>query len=326
MAGIFTISLDYELHWGVFDKRDREARKTCYEHTIKLVPQLLQAFEAYKVQVTWATVGAMFAEDEASFWQYAPEKKPAYLQEKFNAYHWVKENGIQQKDTGAHFAKDSILLIENFEGQELATHTYAHFYCLEPGQTVAEFAADLNAVQAIALDTVGKKMTSLVFPRNQFNDDYLAACYQAGITIIRSNPNTWYWTGIANDETSLQRKIFRTGDTYLPIGNHTYSLNKVVAQNNLPICLPASRLLREYDAKYNFLNVLRLKRVLAEMTYAAKEGKCYHLWWHPENFGTNPTESMKDVMVILQHFKWLKAKYGMVSYNMKEMAKIINKK
>ena len=39
MEGVFTISLDYELHWGVFDKRDRTARRKVYENTLALVPK-----------------------------------------------------------------------------------------------------------------------------------------------------------------------------------------------------------------------------------------------------------------------------------------------
>ena len=44
MEGIFTVSLDFELHWGVFDKKDREARMTCYRNTLALIPQMLQMF------------------------------------------------------------------------------------------------------------------------------------------------------------------------------------------------------------------------------------------------------------------------------------------
>jgi peptidoglycan/xylan/chitin deacetylase (PgdA/CDA1 family) len=61
MQGIFTISLDFELHWGVFDKRDRQAREACYKNTLRAVPQMLELFAKYDVHVTWATVGSLFA-------------------------------------------------------------------------------------------------------------------------------------------------------------------------------------------------------------------------------------------------------------------------
>jgi hypothetical protein len=104
-------------------------------------------------------------------------------------------------------------------GQELATHTYSHYYCLEQGQTREQFAADLDKVIEVA-QYVKTQPRSLVFPRNQWNPDYVLLCAERGITQLRSNPNTWFWNPAQN---TLAHKIARTGDAYVPLSKMSYS-------------------------------------------------------------------------------------------------------
>jgi hypothetical protein len=47
--------------------------------------------------------------------------------------------------------------------QELATHTFSHYYCLEPGQTIDQFSKDLEAVNKIH-KREGNNPISIVFP------------------------------------------------------------------------------------------------------------------------------------------------------------------
>ena len=320
-TGIFTISLDFELHWGVFDKRDRMERKACYQNTLALVPQLLQKFEDFGVGATWATVGSLFVNDEMEWRRYWPSVLPAYSDDKYSPYTYASKNDMSAAYGWAHFAPELVSLIAGYEHQELATHTFSHYYCQENGQTVDSFRADLNKVQELAIQKTGKKIRSLVFPRNQFNDAYLKACFDTGITVIRSNPNVWYWTGIGNDDTSLLRRLFRTGDVFLPLGRHSsYKLAHIKVQKDMPLSLPASRLFRQFDPSNKLLNNIRLKRIMNEMSYAAKHNECYHLWWHPENFGYNPVECMAELDVILKHFSKLQKEYGMQSWTMARYA------
>lgn len=314
MSGIFTISLDFKLHWGVFDKRDRSARMNCYENTRELIPQLLQAFEKNKVHVTWATVGSLFATDKNEWKKLSPAIKPTYTNKKVSAYEYVEQEMIEQHET-AFFAADLVKEILNYEGQELATHTFSHYYCCEEGQEVQQFDADLKAVKAAA-KKLNVEITSLVFPRNQFNEAYLEVCWKNGIKVVRSNPDVWYWTGIADSDTSIVRKLFRTGDTFVPLGKRTYPISDIKKNENSPLMLPASRLLRSYTPTYKVGNTLRLKRILSEMNYAALHNECYHLWWHPENFGDHPSENMHDLQIILDHYQQLASKYKMQSWNM----------
>lgn len=319
--GIFTISLDFELHWGVFDKRERNARMRCYENTRQLIPALLRSFEEHGVHVTWASVGSLFVSNDVQWKLVSPVSQPSYTDKSISAYEYVKANGVQQYEQ-AHFAPELIAMISKYEGQELATHTFSHYYCLENGQTPEQFGADLKIAQQLA-DDMGEKMISLVFPRNQFNDQYLSVCWDHGIKVVRSNPVDWYWTGISDKATSFIRQLFRTGDAFFPLGKKTYPLSAISVVKGRPLMVPASRLLRAYHPRFAFLNRLRLRRILREMTYAAKHNECYHLWWHPENFGDHPQQNMKDLSVILRHFVSLQKRYGMMSWNMAEYWKYL---
>lgn len=315
--GIFTISLDFELHWGVFDKRDRTQRKECYLNTIDLIPKLLDRFHKHGVHVTWATVGSLFVSDEQSWSNVIPAVLPKYADPIYSPYQYAQTNGIGEQNRWAHFAPGSVKLITEYPGQELGTHTFGHYYCLEPGNTLEAFTADLDAAIAVAAK-MGQTIRSLVFPRNQFNKDVLSVCYQKGIETVRSNPDAWFWTPVADSGGGLMRKIFRTGDGYLPLTNTVYSIDKIKRESGEPLQLPASRLLRSWHPKYGFSNRLHLNRVIGELKAAAKSNQVYHLWWHPENFGDYPDQCLEMLDHILQAYTKMKQDYGMQSWNMGE--------
>jgi peptidoglycan/xylan/chitin deacetylase (PgdA/CDA1 family) len=319
MAGIFTISLDFELHWGVFDKRDRQAREACYRNTLRIIPQMLELFAQYDVHVTWATVGSLFAANQQEWEALSPAIEPDYEVERYSAYKWVRQYGMPSEYQWAHFAPEEVAMILKYPGQELATHTFSHYYCLEQQKEHRAFDADLKAANKAARK-FNATMRSLVFPRNQFNPDYLKICYNNGIQTVRSNPASWYWTPVANGATSFFRKLFRTADAYIQVGSErtSYALDTIKVTAGEPLQLPASRFMRPWRAKYKFANKLRLRRLCQELRSAAIHNEVYHLWWHPENFGDYPEQNLKSLKVLLQQYKKCKEKYGMTSWNMGE--------
>jgi hypothetical protein len=88
----------------------------------------------------------------------------------------------------------------------------------------------------------------------------------------------------------------------------------------LPINLPASRFLRPYTRVFRVLEPLRLRRIIRELTHAAQAGLCYHLWWHPHNFGIDTAANLGFLRKILEHYRFLRSHYGMKSANMGEAA------
>ena len=307
--GALVISLDFELLWGVFDKVDWREKKEYFQNTRELIPKMLRLFEEYEVSCTWATVGMLFNENWDEWNHNIPEILPNYENDKLSAYKYGKS--IQNKETEELcFAPELIKRITETPGQEIGTHTYSHYYCLEPGQNIKSFHTDLQKSKHLA-ESFGVELKSLVFPRNQYNVDYLEACREMGLETVRTNPNVWYWENTQED--SFQRKLFRTGDAYIGLNNKSYT--------DIPEIAPgisgqkASRLLRPNSGR-NFLDRVRIKRIQSEMSSAAKYNEVYHLWWHPHNFGGKPEKNLLELKVILEHFKTCQNKFGFPSLNM----------
>ena len=341
MTGTFTISLDFELHWGGFEKwplkisdfKSPISDSTYQAHnpadygnyflnTRQLIPEMLRLFGEHEVHVTWATVGMLFHGERKQLLEYAPAEKPGYTEQKLSAYRYIADVGVGENEASDpfHYAPTLIKAIVATPHQELGTHTFAHYYCNEAGQTAEQFRADLRAAQRSAA-LFGQQLRSLVFPRNQFNDQYLKVCAEEGITSVRSNPRDWFWHIESTQGESMWKRLNRGLDAYFPVGKeNTYSIDSLERRAGYPVCIPASRLLRPYNPNEYFLNKLKIRRICEEMTRAARAGQVYHLWWHPHNFGAFPEQSLSGLKEILSHYSACRSAYGMVSLNMSEIA------
>lgn len=309
--GQLVISLDFELIWGVFDKVDHHDKVEYFENTRKLIPELLKLFNNHEIHSTWATVGMLFNESWEEWMENLPQHFPKYTNQKLSAYNYGKEHRSSINENLC-WASELIDLIAKSDHQEMATHTYSHYYCLEDGQNRDSFASDLQLVKKLA-SKKGLELKSLVFPRNQFNESYQDICVNNGIRTIRINPENWYWKNTQRD--TLADKIFRTGDAYIGLNDKSYDLGSI--EVNQVVQQKASRLFRPFEN--NFKDTLKLNRIKNEIEFAAKNNKIYHLWWHPHNFGANPESNLKDLKEILEHFSKCQDKYGMESFTMDEL-------
>jgi peptidoglycan/xylan/chitin deacetylase (PgdA/CDA1 family) len=313
-SGNFIISLDFELHWGVADLWSVKDRKEYFDTTRKSIPLVLEIFKKNKIHATWATVGFLFAKNKEQILEFYPRNIPSYQNEKLNYYNLIDNNEIGEDETNDpyHFAFSLINEIIKYPNQELATHTFSHYYCNENGQTVEQFDDDLKSAQAIAKSNFNIELKSLVFPRNQFNKEYVTIAKQNGIKVVRSNPNVWFWKN-----TSKYMALARAFDMLIPISRSLTFCKPITKEGVLE--LPASRFLRPYSPKESLIKNIKLNRIKSEMTYAAKNGKCYHLWWHPHNFGYSLNDNLIILENILDHFNYLKTKYNFQSKNMIEI-------
>lgn len=312
-TGKFIISLDFELHWGGVEKWDLHTKKNYFETTRTGIPKMLTLFEQYDIAATWATVGFLFAKDKSQLIRFSPNKKPGYANPALNYYNLVQSSqlGQNEQEDPFHFATSLIEKILETPKQELASHTFSHFYCNETGQTLEDFRNDLQAAQTIAAENFGLTLQSLVFPRNQYNERYLDVVRETGFKVVRSNPDVWFWR-----QEQQFAPLLRAFDT---LGAISKPLSFTLDEGNKfkDLCvLPASRFLRPYTSREKLLQPLKKKRVLHEMTQAAKNGAMYHLWWHPHNFGSDLSANLDYLEEILRHYSSLKAKYGFQSSSM----------
>ena len=267
--------------WGVRDKKTIADYGANILGVRQAVPRLLELFARHRLGCTWATVGMLFFEDRAALLAALPGLRPGYAERNLSPYSDFDRIGESERDDPYHFGLSLIRRIAAAPGQEIATHTFSHFYCLEPGQTVTEFGADLAAA-CDAAKTIGITLESIVFPRNQFNADYLDACRKAGLIAWRGNERGRMYRAEAQSGERLAKRGVRLADAYLNLSGANGS--HPVARDGMAD-VPSSRFLRPWSARLAALEPLRLRRILGAMGHAARRGEVFHLWFHPHNFG-----------------------------------------
>lgn len=325
-GGICTVSLDFELHWGGFEKWPlNDHYKSYFSNTREGIPALLSLFAQSGIHVTWATVGLLMHKTRTELLANLPELKPTYDIPQLSAYNFMEKEpiGDNESDDPYHYAGSVIERIKEVPGQEIGTHTFAHYYCNEAGQNIQQFRDDIKAAKNAAR-AYNVNVRSLVFPRNQFNEKYLEVCHEEGIKIVRINPVDWWWQIDSTQRESKWKRLNRGLDAYFSIGGKTsYALDAIERQKGV-FLLPASRLLRPYNPKELFLNTFKTERIKKEMSIAAKNNEIYHLWWHPHNFGLYPQQNLNGLIEIANHFQKLSHEFGMISMNMGEIANLID--
>ena len=221
-SGLFVISLDFELLWGVWDVTNKEKYGANIIGVQKVIPQLLTLFAEYRIKATFATVGFLFSKNREELLSANPLVLPSYSNDSYNVYQKeVPLIGVNELDDPYHFGYSLIEILKK-SPHEIATHTYCHYYCLEDGQTPEQFDADITAAKKIA-EKNNVHLNSFVFPRNQVNEEYLSILVSNNIKVYRGNPTSWiYKPRRYSAEVSFIR-LCRLVDTYLPVsGYNTY--------------------------------------------------------------------------------------------------------
>ena len=313
------ISLDFELYWGV---RHLPSVRRYFPNLVgarRAIPALLDLFSEFGIHATWATVGILFCDQTRTLLKFAPSHhRPEYENRVLSPYHDLPPEAATENSESVFFAPSLIRLIANTANQEIATHSFSHYYCLEKGQEIEAFREDLLAARAAA-QAIGLELRSIVFPKNQCKDEFLAVCTEVGILSYRGNPLSWLYRAAADENQGYVKRLGRLFDTYLPLGSR--NCYPAPARNgDLPINLRGSRFLRPYSHLFRMFEPFRLLRIKGDLTEAAKKGLFYHLWWHPHNFGVNTAANLAFLRKILEHYRSLNALYGIESINMGEMA------
>jgi hypothetical protein len=313
--GAFVISLDFELLWGVRDKRTIADYGANILGVRQVVPALLDLFAERNIACTWATVGLLFFATNKALLAALPARKPRYADARISSYHYLNELGADEERDPYHYGLSLIRRILNYPSQEIGTHTFSHFYCLEDGGDVEAFRADLESARAAA-GSLGIKLASIVFPRNQIHPAHLSVCREFGLRAFRGNERVWFHRGRRECEQTRLVRASRLADSYLPIGG-THDHEPALVDGMVDV--PASRFLRPVG-KSAALERLRLRRITSAMETAARRRKIFHLWWHPHNFGVELQQNLAFLRAILDCFHVLQEGYGMRSMTMAAVA------
>ena len=316
--GSFTISLDFELFWGVRANRNLEDYSRHLLGVYEAIPQMLALFKKYDIHVTWATVGFLFYESIEEMKKNQPTILPEYQNQNVDPYLYLErltKGSYDEEFIKMHGASVLISEIKKGLNQEIATHTFSHFFTYEPYKNSKAFEEDIK--EALYLGTQKNiALKSLVFPRNQVEEKSLEVLKKSTIESYRGNPKHWAYRDGDKPGKSFFLRLYRLFDTYMNLSGHhtTWPLF-----DNELIELKGSMMLRPYFSKLAYLEPLKIRRVKKSMKNAAKKGENFHLWWHPHNFGVNQKENLKNLEALLKYFQELKSSYNMRSLTMKEM-------
>lgn len=319
--GALVISLDFELHWGVRDKCAINGRYRAHLEGARLaIPRILDLFGEFGIAATWATVGFLFAHSKAERESFSPALRPNYADSRLDAY--AEPTGQAEADDPLHYAGRLIEQIQSRPGQEIATHTFCHYYCLEAGETPEAFAADLRSAMAIATER-GIELKSIVFPRNQLRPGYEQIVREAGLECYRGNDPNWMYRARPRQQETAAVRGPRLIDHYVPIsGTKVVGWNEVLQPDGL--CnVRASMFLRPYSERWKRFEPLRLKRIAGGIQAAAEQRGIFHLWWHPHNFGINTDENLRFLREVLEVFAQCQKVHGMKSLSMAGVAELV---
>jgi hypothetical protein len=321
--GALVISLDFELHWGVRDHvGPHDALYGRLTEARRAVVDLAALFASRNIRATWATVGFLFASTRQQVDAHLPKERPAYARAGLDPY--VQAIGFDEEDDPEHLAGSLVDVIAGTPGQEVGSHTFSHFYCLEPGQNEASFRADLGAAQSIARSR-GLDLTSLVLPRNQWNCAYAGAVLDLGFSCIRGPQRTWSHQAGQSGRGDTLRRGARLADSYVGISPPPTTAWSEVLQPTGLCDIPASAFLRPFEPSRKRLEPLRLARLHSGLRHAARHRRLFHLWWHPHNFSQFQSENFSNLERILDEFDRLAATEGMQSLSMKDAATVVTR-
>jgi peptidoglycan/xylan/chitin deacetylase (PgdA/CDA1 family) len=316
------VSIDVELRWGLRDLIPPDGGP--YRENLlgarRALPRLLDLFRAYDVGATWAMVGFLMAGSRDELMAHAPppELRPAYADRRLDPY--GEATGRDERDDPLHFGASLVARIADCPRQEIASHTFSHYYCLERGQTRASFAADLAAAARIAAAR-GVQLSSIALPRNQLNSAYAGALREAGIAAVRGNQRGWLYRPATDAvDRSLPRRAGRLVDAYTGVtGSHVLAWPDVPRADGT--CeVAASMFLRPYSPLARHLEAVRIARIQRGVRAAAAAGGIFHLWWHLHNVGRHIDQNLGALRTVLDTFAACREGHGMQSLPMREVA------
>jgi peptidoglycan/xylan/chitin deacetylase (PgdA/CDA1 family) len=317
--GALIISLDFELHWGV---RHISPVHGSYRHNLvgewTVVPRMLGMFREYEIAATWATVGFLFARTRDELEALSPVIRPQYADVSLSPYD--EPIGNSESEDLLHFAPSLIEAIRTTPRQEVATHTFSHYYCCEPGQNRETFAADLKSALAIA-EQRGVRIRSIVFPQNQHNPEYDDLLIDAGIICYRGSQRSWMYRFSRKTRETPWKRAARLVDAHMNLsGPQTHRWEELV-NGRARICnLPASFFLRPFAPRFRHLQELHFDRIARSLRRAAAQGEVIHIWWHSHNFGVHQQRNFDFLRRLLEEFALQRETYGMQSMSMAEAA------
>lgn len=276
--GIFTLSLDVELCWGVVDKPEQlKKNKKYYEQARDCIEKILLLLEKYKISATWAMVGHLFLQECNAV------NGQKHIDIPRSVYPWYSKDWFEESPCTCHhedplwYGRDIIKKIMSCNvRQEIACHSFSHIPYGDSNTKRTTVQADLaNCIREAK--KLNLRLRSFVFPRN--NIGYIDELNDSGFEAYRGVEPSWY------------RRYPRKFRKVCHILDHFFAISPPVS---LPvkkqglINIPASMFYLPMNGFRSLIPIkVRIRKAKKGIRRAIRDKKVFHIWFHPFNIATN---------------------------------------
>ncbi len=312
----FVISLDFELIWGVIDSKKYALYKTYVKKVPTIVEKLLLLFEKHNISATWATVGLMMCESKEEMLYRLPDLGGLFSDKRLDVRDYIRSNVRSKADDHLHYGLKLIEIIKNQPGQEIGSHSFSHFNCLENSSNAVYecFKQDLNAMKQLCCDR-NISLRSYVFCRNQYNQEFVNLIANHGLMVYRGNSYN------KDCGYTIFNKMERRFNAYSPLPiKHIDNVSRISTKDGRCICEHKENVFfMVHDNR--LLQHIHEVAIVNQMESAFQKKQDFHLWFHPWNLGRNVNMGIDSLNLIFEKFNAVKSRYGAISCSMGDMAR-----
>ena len=254
MRPTFVLSLDTELVWGTLDHTTPEGFAARYPDVRGVIGELITMLGHYEISATWAIVGHL-------------------LLGSCTGQHGDVACGVagSRSNLPLFYGDDILAMIRAARPvQEIGSHSFVHMQYDAP---LARVSADLEeAVKAARGSAL--ELRSFVFPRNVEGQHELLA--GKGFTAYRGADPTWY-RSLTGPASRLAHLFDQALSLPPPVSLPAQTLDGLWN-------VPGSMLLLSRLGVRRFIPLsARVRKARRGLHRAVREGKVFHLWFHPFN-------------------------------------------
>lgn len=313
-AGVFTISLDFELIWGTIDKAGTAFEEACIIERNQVVDRLLALFSRYDIAATWCILGHLFLDrcKPAGNVKHPEITRPEHA--------WVEgdwfanDPSSDEQHAPAFYGQSLIRRIRSATPrQEIGSHSFSHVIFGDAGCSRATAESEIAECVRLARES-GVELRSFAYPRNVVG--HIDVLREHGFTSYRGEEPHWY------ERRSLPK----------PVKRIAHLLDVIVAATPPVVMperveegmwnLPGSMIYfpRHGIRKWIPMNV-RVRRAIKGLDRAAARKEIFHLWFHPTNLAFDSDAMFAGLEKILVHAAKLRDKGLLRVMTMDEIAK-----
>lgn len=271
--GIFTISIDLELAWGICDKQITKSIRDTLGLERQIIRRILELFAQYDIRVTWAIVGHLLL--SKCDWKTGLVHPEIIRPNSNNKRDWFFQHPKEPNDP-LWYGRDIIEWIKTATPkQEIGSHSFCHILYHETMTNRDTVKSDIKMAKKLH-EASGLPFETFVFPRNIVSCKELLA--EAGIRVYRGESRRWYNSVPSH---SLQRLL---NFIHILFAVSPVTVRALVDETGM-VNIPDSMLLIGRNGLRGLVSSRNLiKMGQAGLNRAVKKREIFHLWLHPFNF------------------------------------------